>query len=115
VRRSRIAPLHTRYLVKPSRVLASSNDTVSVCRAHLLLRRLLLQADFLDSQERILSREIKGRLTAEEREAVRLWDTIPGVDQTTAWVLVAEVGTNGAAIQTVCGERRKNRGRSSMR
>lgn len=59
-----------------------------------LLRRLLLQAGFLDSQERMLSREIKRRLTAEEREAVRLWDTIPGVDQTTAWVLVAEIGTH---------------------
>jgi transposase len=53
-----------------------------------------LQAGFLDSQERMLSREIKRRLTAEEREAVQLWDTIPGVDQTTAWVLVAEMGTH---------------------
>jgi transposase len=58
-----------------------------------LLKRLLLQTRFLEQQERVLRREIVRRLDDEARRAIALWDTIPGVNEAVAWVLVAEMGT----------------------
>jgi transposase len=58
-----------------------------------LLKRLLLQTHFLEQQERVLRREIVHRLDAQAQHAMTLWDTIPGVNEAVAWVLVAEMGT----------------------
>jgi transposase len=58
-----------------------------------LLKRLLLQTHFLEQQERVLRREIVRRLDAQAQHAMALWDTIPGVNEAVAWVLVAEMGT----------------------
>ena len=58
-----------------------------------LLKRLLLQTHFLEQQEGILRREITRRLDDQARHAIALWDTIPGVNEAVAWVLVAEMGT----------------------
>ena len=58
-----------------------------------LLKRLLLQTHFLEQQEGVLRREITRRLDDQARHAIALWDTIPGVNEAVAWVLVAEMGT----------------------
>jgi len=64
------------------------------CQPHhrFLLRRLLLQESQLRAQERVLSEEIRRRLGKPQRAAVALWDTLPGVNQKVAAVLVAEMG-----------------------
>jgi transposase len=59
-----------------------------------LSRRLLMQERMLQQQERALEREIKRRLDDRQKAAVALWDTIPGVDETVASILVAELGTH---------------------
>jgi len=58
-----------------------------------LLKRLLMQAQFLEQQERSLRREVVRHLDERACEAIRLWDTIPGVNEAVAWVMVAEMGT----------------------
>jgi transposase len=55
-----------------------------------LVKRLLMQTRFLENQEQALRRAIQSRLTPPERQAVALWDTIPGVNEAVAWTLVAE-------------------------
>jgi transposase len=59
----------------------------------LLLTTHLAHIDFLDEQIAQLSAEIAERLRPFAAELERL-DTIPGVDQRTAEVLVAEIGTD---------------------
>ena len=59
-----------------------------------LLKRLLMQLRFLENQEKALRSEIERRLSEEEKQAIELWDTIPGVNQAVAWTLVAEMGVN---------------------
>jgi hypothetical protein len=46
-----------------------------------VLKRLLMQSRFLQQQQRALSREIELRLNEEMRQAIALWDTIPGVGE----------------------------------
>jgi transposase len=58
-----------------------------------LLKRLLMQTRFLEQQEQALRREIVHRLDEQARQAIALWDTIPGVNEAVAWVMVAEMGT----------------------
>lgn len=55
------------------------------------LRQLLDHLDFLNKKIDELDREIAER-SAQFDEAVRLWDTIPGIDRVTACCLVAELG-----------------------
>lgn len=63
-------------------------------RQHAFLtRRLLIQERMLQQQERALEREITRHLEDRQKAAIALWDTIPGVDETVASVLVAELGT----------------------
>lgn len=57
-----------------------------------LLRRMLMQTRFLENQEQALRRAITRHLSVAEREAVALWDTIPGVNEAVAWTLTAEIG-----------------------
>jgi len=54
--------------------------------------RLLIQERTLRQQEHALEREIARLLDDRQKQAVALWDTIPGVNQTVASVLVAELG-----------------------
>jgi transposase len=58
-----------------------------------LVHRLLMQERVLQQQERALEREIVRRLDQHQKQSVALWDTIPGVNETVATVLVAELGT----------------------
>jgi transposase len=57
-----------------------------------VLKRLFMQARFLQQQQRALSREIEHRLDDEIRQAITLWDTIPGVDENIATTMAAEMG-----------------------
>jgi transposase len=57
-----------------------------------LLRRMLMQTRFLENQEQALRRAITRHLNPQERAAVVLWDSIPGVNEAVAWTLVAEIG-----------------------
>ena len=59
-----------------------------------LVHRLLIQERNLQQQERALEHAIARRLNEREKQAIELWDTIPGVNATVASVLVAELGTN---------------------
>ncbi len=56
------------------------------------LKQLLAQYDFVNGQIDELDQEITRR-TADMEEAVRLLDTIPGIDQIAARALLAEIGT----------------------
>jgi transposase len=51
-----------------------------------------MQSRFLQQQQPALSREIDHRLDEEMRQAIALWDTIPGVDENIAITMVAEIG-----------------------
>jgi len=57
-----------------------------------VLKRLFMQSRFLQQQQRALSHEIEHRLNEEMRQAIALWDTIPGVDENIAMTMVAEIG-----------------------
>jgi transposase len=57
-----------------------------------VLRRLLMQSRFLEQQRHALSQQIERCLNKEMREAIALWDSIPGVDEDIATVMVAEMG-----------------------
>ena len=57
------------------------------------LRQLLAQYDFVNGQIDELEQEI-ARRSAGMEEAVRLLDTIPGIDEIAARALLAEIGTN---------------------
>jgi transposase len=61
-----------------------------------LLRRLLIQAHALEAQERALERQITRSLTAEQKAVIERWRTIPGVGETVATVMVAELGIHPA-------------------
>jgi len=57
-----------------------------------LLRRMLMQSRFLENQEHALRRAIQNHLNEPERQAIALWDTIPGVNEPVAWTMAAEMG-----------------------
>ena len=57
-----------------------------------MLQRLLMQARFLQQQRAALSRQMERRLDPEMRQAIALWDSIPGVDEDIATIMVAEMG-----------------------
>ena len=57
-----------------------------------VLKRLFMQSRFLQQQQRAISREIEHRLDDEMRQAIALWDTIPGVDENIATTMAAEMG-----------------------
>jgi transposase len=57
-----------------------------------VLKRLFMQSRFLQQQQRALSREIEHRLDDEMRQAIALWDTIPGVNEDIATTMAAEMG-----------------------
>jgi transposase len=57
------------------------------------LKQLLAQYDFVNSQIDELEQEI-ARRSAGMEDAVRLLDTIPGIDEIAARALLAEIGTN---------------------
>jgi transposase len=56
-------------------------------------QRLLMQERMLRQQERALEREITRLLDDHQKQVIVLWDTIPGVNETVASILVAELGT----------------------
>jgi len=58
-----------------------------------LLKRMLMQTRFLEQQEQALRREVIRHLDGPAQQAIALWDTIPGVNAATGWVMVAEMGT----------------------
>ena len=58
-----------------------------------LLQRLLEHLEFVESQMARLASEIE-RLISPFQQAVAQWTTIPGVDEITAWNLVAEIGVD---------------------
>jgi transposase len=57
-----------------------------------VLQRLLMQSRFLQQQRQAITRQIEHRLDKEMRQAIALWDSIPGVDEDIATVMVAEMG-----------------------
>jgi len=57
-----------------------------------VLQRLLMQARFLQQQRAAMDRQIGRRLDPEMRQAIALWDSIPGVDEDIATIMVAEMG-----------------------
>jgi len=57
-----------------------------------LLKRLLMQERHLRQQKNWFEQAIRRQLTAQDKAAVALWDTIPGVNESTAVVLAAELG-----------------------
>jgi transposase len=58
-----------------------------------MLRRLMKHWSFLGDEIASLDDEIKSRIRPFEK-AVVLWETIPGINELTAWNLVAEIGVN---------------------
>jgi transposase len=56
-----------------------------------LLKQYLAQVEFLEGQIAVFEAEIQRQMPPFE-EAVRLWRTIPGIDEVAAWNLVAEIG-----------------------
>ena len=58
-----------------------------------LLREQLAHLEYLDAAIARVDAELEARLAA-EHEAIALLETIPGVGQRTAEVLVAEIGTD---------------------
>lgn len=57
------------------------------------LYRLLIQERSLQQQVRALERQISKQLDDRQKQMISLWDTIPGVNQTVATIMVAELGT----------------------
>jgi transposase len=57
-----------------------------------MIRSLLRQIDFLAQERNLVEAEIDRHVVGDYEEAVRLWQTIPGVDHVTACVLAAEIG-----------------------
>lgn len=67
-------------------------DGQATAHHRFCLKQLLAQYDFVNGQIDELDQEITRR-TADMEEAVRLLDTIPGIDQIAARALLAEIGT----------------------
>jgi transposase len=57
-----------------------------------MVQSLLRQMDFLAQERAVLEAQIEQHLENDRREAVALWQTIPGVDHVTACVFAAEIG-----------------------
>jgi transposase len=64
-----------------------------------LTQRLLLQERMLTQQETMLARQITKSLDDRQKQVMALWDTIPGVNETIAAVMVAELGTRPEQFQ----------------
>lgn len=58
-----------------------------------MLRRLLRHWSFLEDEIASLDEEIRSRMRPFE-QAVALWQTIPGINELTAWNVAAEIGVN---------------------
>jgi transposase len=56
-------------------------------------QRLLMQERMLSQQETALARRIVQELDDRQKQVIALWDTIPGVNETVATILAAELGT----------------------
>lgn len=81
------------YGLVPKRELLEQPLEGHLRREHeFLLRRMLMQTRFPGNQPRALRRAITRHLDSEERQAVALWDTIPGVNEAVSWTLVSEIG-----------------------
>jgi transposase len=59
-----------------------------------MVRRLLLQERYLRQQQSWYEHAIRRQLSQQDQAAMALWDTIPGVNEMTAAVLVAELGVH---------------------
>ena len=59
-----------------------------------LMQRLLMEECRLRQQKCWFEQAIRRCLSARDKAAMALWDTIPGVDEMTAAVLAAELGVN---------------------
>jgi transposase len=62
-----------------------------------LLDKEMEQMEWLERQIPVLEREIERRVQPLE-EAIRRLDTIPGIDHTTAWTIVSEIGADLSAF-----------------
>ncbi|HSQ57015.1 MAG TPA: IS110 family transposase, partial [Gemmata sp.] len=62
-------------------------------RQRWLLSKELRQVEWLEQQVEVLEREIEKRMEPYE-EAIRLLITMPGIERTTAWTLIAEIGVD---------------------
>ena len=58
----------------------------------LFLLKLQHTTRFLQQQRQAITRQIEHRLDKEMRQAIALWDSIPGVDEDIATIMVAEMG-----------------------
>src|SRR5260370_18632671 len=69
-------------------------------RSHhrFLLRRLLVQIQFVEHEIALLDERLKdiGLQRPDLAQPVARWDTIPGIGRAAAWALLAEIGRNMA-------------------
>jgi transposase len=62
-----------------------------------LLDKELGQIEWLETQIAVLEQEIERRVAPLE-EAIQRWKTIPGMDRTTAWTILSEIGADRSAF-----------------
>lgn len=65
-----------------------------------LLRRELDQVEWVEIQIQVLEQEIARRMEP-FREAIKRLSTIPGVEQRTAWTIIAEIGVDMSVFEDV--------------
>jgi transposase len=83
---------------KASEILSSLNGTLSLPQRHLLKMQLAHLADLRENLQEV-EEQISDGFTGFEIQ-VDLLDTIPGIDQTAAYAILAEIGQDMSAFPT---------------
>ena len=91
-RPAELAKLARGPMRKKREALTTALDGHFTAHHRFVVNRLLIQERALRNQEQALAREIGRRMDDRQKAAIALWDTIPGVNETVASVLVAELG-----------------------
>jgi len=91
-RPAELAKLARGPMRKKQEALTTALDGHFTAHHRFVVNRLLIQQRALRNQEQALAREIARRMDDRQKAAIALWDTIPGVNETVASVLVAELG-----------------------
>jgi transposase len=90
--------LKARARQKASEILSSLNGTLSVPQRKLLKMQLAHLADLQDNLREVETEIHDG--FSQFQEPIELLDSIPGIDQTAAYTILAEVGKEMAAFPT---------------
>jgi transposase len=83
---------------KASEILSSLNGTLSVPQRHLLKMQLAHLADLQENLQEVEA-QIQGSFSRFEGP-IELLDSIPGIDETAAYAILAEIGQDMAAFPT---------------